>query len=1414
MGDGADLAAPPNDPLGRAVSALAGQRQDAWPRVKELLHQAVALDPEPRARFLDEACASRATLRAELESLLSADAGLAADFLATGAHADAAGIEATARDAATASGLTEGQVFAHRYRLVRRLGEGGMGQVWLAEQCAPVRRPVALKLIKAGMYDDAVSQRFQSERQSLAIMDHPSIAKVFDAGTTPQGQPYFVMEYVPGLPITEYCDAHRLGIEDRLELFIQACEGVQHAHQKAVIHRDLKPANILVIEVDGKAVPRIIDFGLAKPATPRESGATLCTLYGQFMGTPGFMSPEQVDPTAQDVDTRTDVYSLGIVLYALLTGKLPFETTRRPRPPLDEWLRRLREEDPPAPSGKLAGDRDAALAAAAARGMSAAQLTGALRGDLDWITTKALERDRARRYGTPSELAADLRRHLSDEPVAARPASMAYRLGKFVRRRRLAASVVAMVAMLAILASVAAVIAVRKQHEAEFQAAQARHAQSRLLTQAAAQRLKDLDPAGARGIILEVLGNPEFARFQTAAAISVFQDQRAADAEIAVLVGHRGIVYTAAYAPDGARIVTAAADDTARIWDAQTGRPLATFPGAGGSVEFAAYSPDGTRIVTASMDKTARVLDARSGVELLVLRGHGGTVNSAAYSPDGTRIVTASDDKTAIVWDAHSGAKLAVLAGHGDRVTCAAFAPDGLQIATASDDKTAIVWDSRSGARLATLLGHDDRIASAAYSPDGARIVTASMDKTARVWNARTGEPLAVLSGHGGFVGSAAYSPDGTRIVTASMDKTARIWDARTGAVLGTLSGGGAYVISAAYSPDGARIVTTAFDDTARIWDARTGAELALLAGRGESLNGAAYSPDGTRVVTAGMEKTARIYDARTGLQTAALLGHDDAVQSAVYSPDGARIVTASMDHTARIWDAASGEQLAVLAGHGGVVFSAAYSPDGTGIVTASEDKTARIWDARTGAQRTVLAGHGGYVYRAAYSPDGRRIVTASIDKTARIWDARTGAQLQVLVGHGGIVCDAAFSPDGTRIVTASMDKTARLWDARSGAQLAVLAGHRERVSAAAFSPDGTRIVTASDDRTARIWDVASGRQLAALAGHGDRVRSVGYSPDGSRILTASMDKTVRIWDAGVPAPLSAQILWAAAAQSDRLPEVERNQLGLPADVQGRTRSGTATACDRAAAAVYDPDRAAPGVLIEDLTVDVAEQACGAETAEPGHAARADYQMGRALLAKGDVAAAKRRLELAFEKGYRTAAIDLGDLLSGASAAMRPWAHGAAAPRDPASAAWLYENAWRDGLAIAAFRLGQLDEHDAAARSGSNAAWNWYRRGADAGEPNALARFAERAEESAASTADRARRNALLLEAFSSYAAAVERARAQDWPDDAAKQWRYRRASLARLLAREGLMSAAADAYSAALAPPQLARRSNTAAMP
>ena len=383
------------------------------------------------------------------------------------------------------------------YRLVQRIGVGGMGEVWRAEQTAPFHRTVALKLIKAGMDTRAALARFESERQALALMEHPNIARVFDAGATPEGRPYFVMECVPGLPITAYCDSHRLTIYDRLVLFTQVCEGVQHAHQKAIIHRDLKPSNVLVTEVDGKPVPKIIDFGLAKATGPRLSQATLYTEAGGVVGTPDYMSPEQADSSEGNIDTRTDVYSLGVILYEMLVGALPY-SSRSGSAGTPAMLDKIRGEEPTLPSSKLKAMGESSHDSAAKRQEEPHALRRHLRGELDWIAMKALAKERSRRYGSPSELSADIRRSLNNEPVLAGPPSTTYRAGKFIRRHRFgvgvaAAGVILLLAFAVTMAMQARRIARERDRANREAAASAR------VTDFMTRMFKVSDPGQARG---------------------------------------------------------------------------------------------------------------------------------------------------------------------------------------------------------------------------------------------------------------------------------------------------------------------------------------------------------------------------------------------------------------------------------------------------------------------------------------------------------------------------------------------------------------------------------------------------------------------------------------------------------------------------------------------------------------------------------------------------------------------------------------------------------------------------------------------------------------------------------------------------------------------------------------------------
>src|SRR5271163_1044853 len=454
-------------------------------RAKSLFLNASELaDPAARAAYLERECGGDAELRARVEALLAADGGgapvLGEDLTAALEPTSPATLEATAAsraetrlpsELATAEdrsdgadftlavaprtdrpgGSGAGQVIAGRYTLLGVLGEGGMGTVYRAGQTAPVRRTVALKLIKIGMDSRTVLARFDAERQALALMDHPNIARVYDGGTTEAGQPFFVMELVSGEPITEYCDRLRLPVRARLELFVAVCQAVQHAHQKGIIHRDLKPSNVMVTEVDGRPTPKVIDFGVAKATEFSLTDQSLADT-GAIVGTPTYMSPEQADPSSMDIDTRTDVYALGVILYELLVGSPPIDAKQFKRGAILEMLRMVREVDPPRPSTKVS-KAEALPSIAASRNIDPAQLKRALQGDLDWVVMKALEKDRTRRYETANGFAADILRHLAHEPVVAAPPSRAYRLGKFVRKHR-GAVIASSLVLLALLAGI------------------------------------------------------------------------------------------------------------------------------------------------------------------------------------------------------------------------------------------------------------------------------------------------------------------------------------------------------------------------------------------------------------------------------------------------------------------------------------------------------------------------------------------------------------------------------------------------------------------------------------------------------------------------------------------------------------------------------------------------------------------------------------------------------------------------------------------------------------------------------------------------------------------------------------------------------------------------------------------------
>ncbi|MFO0959262.1 MAG: protein kinase, partial [Isosphaeraceae bacterium] len=1086
-------------------------------RAKSLFLAASSLqDRTARAAYLDEACGGDAALRQRVEALLGADDGVeppgagneetvpghppaaspdATEVVDNPTHASAAlaatqagsaGTDATVADhpgdvGRVSNGL--GRVIAGRYTLVGVLGEGGMGTVYRADQAAPVKRQVALKLIKVGMDSRVVLARFDAERRALALMDHPNIARVYDGGTTDTGQPFFVMELVNGEPITDYCDRLRLPVRTRLELFVTVCQAVQHAHQKGIIHRDLKPSNVMVTEVDGRAMPKVIDFGVAKATEFNLTDLSLGDT-GAIVGTPAYMSPEQADPSSMDIDTRTDIYALGVILYELLAGSPPIDAKQFQRGAILEMLRMVREYEPPKPSTKVS-TADALPSISASRDAEPAHLKRALKGDLDWIVMRALEKDRRRRYETANGFAADIQRHLASEPVTAAPPSRAYRVRKFMRKYRgevTAASLLLFALLAGIAGTTWGLFEARRQEAAANHYAGEAQAQAKVAgdnakradaeAQAARRAEKEARDREAAEAAAKALAQQETRRAEAERARTLVQLTRAegllysgklAEAQNNFEAGNGGL---ALHYLDQCQ-VGLRGWEYRYLWSRVNARQ--TLVGHAGEVTSVAFSPDGKRILTASYDGTAKVWDAATGQQILTLKGHTMWVISAAFSADGRRIVTGAGEygivgkptrSEAKVWDAATGRELLVLSVRQSPVWSVAFSPDGQRIVTCAADwgdaappaAEVKVWDAATGREILAIPGLTGDVRCVAYSPDGQRIATGG--DPAKSWDAATGEELFTFPG---VASSMTYSPDGKHLLVGRHDRTARVWDAEKGDEILVLKGHASAVECVAYSPDGLRIVTGSWDQTTKVWDAATGRELRVIKGHAGFVRGVAFSPDGQRIVTCSDDALAKVWDAEKGQEVPALKGHGDFVRGIAYSPDGLRIATASGDGTAKLWDAATSREILTFRGHTDPTVAVAYSPDGKRIVTGSKDKTARVWDVETGREILALKAHKDEVWGVAYSPDGRRIATCGVDRTVKVWDAATGAEILTLKGHTGVVWGVTFSPDGKHLVSGGSDGMARVWDAATGREIRTIDGRTEGVLSVAYSPDGRR---------------------------------------------------------------------------------------------------------------------------------------------------------------------------------------------------------------------------------------------------------------------------------------------------------------------------------------------------------------------
>src|ERR1017187_4122823 len=685
------------------------------------------------------------------------------------------------------------------YRLVRLLGEGGMGMVFLAEQAQPITRQVALKVIKLGMDTHAVLARFQSEQQAIALMDHPNIASVYEAGATAEGRPFFVMEFVPGLPITDYCDQRRLNTRQRLELFLKVANAVQHAHQKGIIHRDLKPSNILVMDLDGEPVPKIIDFGLARATDKNTAEHTLFTEVGVLIGTPEYMSPEQASLGERDVDTRTDIYSLGVLLYELLVGAVPFASKALRAAGYDEIRRILREDDPPRPVTRFDSLGDGTDKVAACRATDSRGLRRELRGDLEWITLKTLEKDRSRRYATAAELAADIRRRLAGDPVVAAPPDAIYRLRKFAGRHapQLAA---ASTVFLALLAGLALSTAYYLRSEYERQSSEQRHYTTYL--GAAEELLLQRQSAPARELLLAcapAMRNWEWRHLWSQSESGSAGLLRRVEEPIDTMaVAARGVAVALGF---GAGIVEVVRPDgtVAQRWQAHTG-----------AVRGLAFSPDGTQLASVGGDPSVRVWDVSASRLITELQAPF-QVSSVAYSPGGRLIAAGSTEGAAIGWQAASRTQLFTLRT-GQPVDGVDFLPDGSALVTTGSG-SAQLWFIPSG----KLRRSYPETAVATFSGGGTLAITAAAGSTeARIWHARADQIRGVLHTASPIV-SAAFCPRRSRVVIATRAGGLEVWSTNYYEHLVTLHADPG-IRQLRFTGDG-RMLVGLYEKEVRIWD-------------------------------------------------------------------------------------------------------------------------------------------------------------------------------------------------------------------------------------------------------------------------------------------------------------------------------------------------------------------------------------------------------------------------------------------------------------------------------------------------------------------------------------------------------------------------------------------------------------------